>query len=100
MDNGQLAWSVIFGILFSIPSYYLFVNNSTHITIERTYIDEYNQCKAQVAELQKSVQCPEVKVNCGMGGIIWEIIGGVFGLLGYAFFLYGLRKASISKPKK
>ena len=103
MYSLKQAWSgFILSLFILVPMMWLFLSDGS-ITIEKPYYNEYQDCKLQVSELQKSVQCPETKCNCGASGIVWTIMGGLFGLSGYAMYWYSLKKAERlqeeTKPK-
>lgn len=94
---------IIFFVILIVPFIWLGYTGGT-ITIERPYLEDYNQCKAQIEELSKSVQCPEVNCNCGAIGIFWTILGAIFLALGYGFFWNSAKQINklqeAKEPKK
>lgn len=78
----------IMSLLFIIPMFYLMVQQGT-IVINRPYHTEYQQCVNDMQTIKTN--CPDVKCNCGAGGIFFTVVGGMLGLTGYGVYLYSIR---------
>lgn len=87
MEIKQLIGAIILGLLFAVPTYYVFLNNGT-IKIERPYHNEYKQCKTELKLMEKDMKCPEVKCVTGITGIFWSIIGFIAMFCGMLFLWY------------
>jgi len=89
MKINELITGIILAFIIIIP----FMSFGFHegiITIERPYLNEYNQCRAENLELQGGVQCPPVQCNCGAAGITFGILGFIFLLVGGIIYWYTL----------
>lgn len=98
MNNAPGIIISIITILSVVAIIGLYLVNDGTITINKPYYEEYKQCEQQLN--QNQVQCPEVKCNCGATGIIWTIMGAIFGLSGYAMYWHTLNKAEQIRNKK
>ncbi len=85
--------AVIMTMMLMLPLTLLQISQGT-ITIERPYLTEYEQCSSDYVELaaSKTPSCAPVECRTGGTGILWSIIGAIFGLIGFGLYFYSLRK--------
>ena len=98
MRTQEWIMGIILAGLIMTPLCFILVSGGT-IKIERPYLSEYNQCKQQVNDLERSIQCPDVRCNCGSNGLLWTIIGAIFGMSGYGMYFYALHKTNKLEEK-
>jgi hypothetical protein len=99
MTRNNIGFAILFSTIFVVFYVYHFAAQG-RIIFERPYLNEYTQCKADLKQAQVAVQCPEVKCNCGSSGIVWTIVGGIFGLAGYVMYFFTMNKLNKLLEKK
>ena len=85
---GAVITIVVSAFLF-IVMVGMFLQHQGTITIERPYLDEYNQCQEdfKVLETSKTPSCTSCKCSPSASGIFFSIFGGIIFIGGIIFWL-------------
>ncbi len=72
------------------------------IIIEQPYLDEYTECSFELNKCQESkiTQCGPCVCKEGARGIMWTIMGIIFGIAGYVLYVVALIKADKLRENK
>lgn len=82
-------------VLMMVPVAFFLFSNS-HITIERPYQIEYNQCQDKLSSCveSKTPSCAPCECKAGSDSIVFTVFGALFGIAGYVLYFVMMMKTN------
>ncbi len=84
---------------------YFTVGLNGSITLEKTYLNEFNECQEnlKLEEEKNTPECAPVEIKQGAAGMITTILGSILwvsGLVFWFFFIFKKQEALIKQEKE